>query len=48
MEAYEQCQHQSELLHLLAHGENEIKAGRGHDLDTVIAEAEGLLEAMQR
>ncbi|MCX5646051.1 MAG: hypothetical protein NTZ17_15435 [Phycisphaerae bacterium] len=41
-------QHELELLRLLARGEKEIEAGKGHDLDTVLAEADALLEEMQR
>jgi len=48
VEAYEHCQHELELLRLLARGEKEIRARRGHDLDTVLAEADALLEEMQR
>ena len=48
VEAYEQCQRELELLRLLARGEKEIQAGKGHDLDTVLAEADALLEEMQR
>jgi prevent-host-death family protein len=48
VEAYERCQRELELLRLLARGEKEIKAGKGHDLDAVLAEADALLEEMQR
>ena len=48
VEAYEQCQHELELLRLLARGEKEITAGKGPDLDAVLAEADALLEEMQR
>ncbi len=41
---YEQIQHNMELLRLLAKGEEEIQAGEGFDLDTVLAEADALLE----
>jgi prevent-host-death family protein len=43
IEAYEQSQHELELLRLLARGEREIEAGEGFDLDTVMKEAETLL-----
>ena len=43
MEAYERSEHERELLHLLARGEQEIKAGSGFDLDEVLAEADSLL-----
>jgi hypothetical protein len=41
-------QHELELLGLLAHGEKEIEEGKGHDLNAVFAEADALLEQMQR
>lgn len=44
MEAYEHSQHELELLRLLARGEKEIEAGKGYDLDTVLAEADSLLK----
>jgi len=40
--------HELELLRLLARGEKEIEAGTGYDLDAVFAEADALLEEMQR
>jgi len=43
LEAYERGEHERQLLHLLARGEQEIKAGKGFDLDEVLAEADGLL-----
>lgn len=42
-EAYERAEHDRELLRLLARGEKEIAAGKGHALDAVLAEADGLL-----
>ena len=48
VEAYEREQHELELLRLLACGEKEIEAGKGHDLDDVLAEAEALLQETQR
>jgi prevent-host-death family protein len=44
MEDYEHSQHELELLRLLARGEKEIEAGKGYDLDTVLAEADALLK----
>ena len=41
--AYERSEHERQLLHLLARGEQEITAGRGFDLDEVLAEADALL-----
>ena len=42
-EAYERSEHDRELLLLLARGEKEIAAGKGHSLDAVLAEADALL-----
>ena len=47
MEAYEHTQHELEILRLLARGEKEIEAGEGYDLNTVLAEADSLLEGMK-
>lgn len=44
MEAYEHSQHELELLRLLARGEKEIEAGKGYDLEAVLAEADSLLQ----
>jgi len=44
MEAYEHSQHELEILRLLARGEKEIEAGKGYDLDAVLAEADSLLK----
>jgi len=44
VEAYEHSQHEREILHLLARGEKEIKAGHGHELADVLAEADELLK----
>jgi len=44
MEAYENSQHELELLRLLARGEKEIEAGKGYDLEAVLAEADSLLK----
>jgi len=44
MEAYEHSQHELELLRLLARGEREIEAGKGYDLDVVLAEADSWLK----
>ena len=43
VEAYERSERDRELLHLLAKGEKEIEAGKGYDLDSVLAEADALL-----
>ncbi len=44
MEAYQHSQHELELLRVLARGEKEIEAGKGYDLDPVLAEADSLLK----
>ena len=44
VEAYEHSQHEREILLLLARGEKEIKAGKGHELAAVLAEADELLK----
>ncbi len=43
LEAYERSEHERQLLHLLAQGEQEITAGKGFDLEEVLAEADTLL-----
>ena len=45
MEVYENSQHETDVLHLLARGEKEIEAGIGHELDDVLKEADRFLEA---
>jgi len=42
-ERYARTERELEILRLLARGEVEIEAGEGHDLDTVLAEADRLL-----
>ena len=42
-EAFEKAEHYRELLRLLAHGDKEIAAGKGYDLELVLAEADALL-----
>ena len=44
VEAYEYSQRELELLRLLARGEKEIEAGKGYDLDDVLADANALLK----
>jgi prevent-host-death family protein len=48
IEVYEHSQHELEILRLLARGEKEIEAGKGYDLNTVLAEADTLLNEIQR
>ncbi len=43
IEAYEAAEHERQLLRLLAKGDREIEAGKGFDLDTVLADADRLL-----
>jgi len=43
VDAYEESEHEKELLRLLVRGDREIENGQGYDLDTVLAEADALL-----
>jgi len=43
LEAYERSEHERQILRILARGEREIAAVKGHDLDEVLAEADRLL-----
>ncbi len=43
VEAFEQAEHERQLLRLLARGEREIKAGKGYTLEAVLREADALL-----
>lgn len=43
VEAYEKLARELELLRMLATGEREIEAGKGHSLESVMAEADDLL-----
>lgn len=43
VDAYEESEHEKELLLLLARGDSEIETGQGYDLDTVLAEADAIL-----
>jgi DNA-binding CsgD family transcriptional regulator len=43
MKAYEHAERERQILRLLARGEREIAAGKGHDLKIVLAEANSLL-----
>lgn len=42
-EAFEKAERDRDLLRLLAHGDKEIAAGKGYDLESVLAEADALL-----
>ncbi|MGH2569897.1 MAG: type II toxin-antitoxin system Phd/YefM family antitoxin [bacterium] len=44
IDAYERSRRERELLRLLALGEKEIGAGRGHSLASVLKEADALLD----
>ena len=43
MEEYERGEYERQFLRLLARGEKEIAAGKGFDLDTVLADADAIL-----
>ena len=43
VESYEEAEREREMLRRIARGEREIKAGRGHDLASVMADADKLL-----
>jgi len=45
MEVYKNAQDEMDILRLLAKGEKEIAAGKGHELDDVLKEADRYLEA---
>lgn len=44
MEVYEERERERELLRRIAQGEREIKAGKGHDLADVLADADKFLK----
>ncbi len=46
--AHERAERERELLRLLIRGEQEVMAGAGHDLDSVLAEADTVLAADRR
>jgi prevent-host-death family protein len=43
VEEYERSNHEREILRLLAHGDKEVAAGKGYDLEDVLKEAERIL-----
>jgi len=43
VDVYEKSRQEHEILKLLAKGEREIAAGKGYDLDDVLAQADALL-----
>lgn len=44
LDAYERSRQELEILRLLARGENEIASGKGYSLDSVLKEADEILE----
>jgi len=44
VDAYEKFEHDKEILRLLTQGEREIEAGKGYDLDIILAEADALIK----
>jgi len=48
MQAYEESQHELDILRLLARGEKEIEAGAGYELDEVLKEADRFLKKARR
>ncbi len=43
IDEHDRTEHERQLLYLLARGEADIHAGKGHDLETVLAEADEIL-----
>jgi prevent-host-death family protein len=43
VEEYERSEYEKQILRFLARGEKEIAAGKGYDLESVLAEADALL-----
>ena len=43
VDEHERSEHERQLLYILARGESEIAAGKGHELDDVLAEADKIL-----
>lgn len=43
VESYERTERELEILKRIARGEKEVRSGKGHDLDDVMADAEALL-----
>jgi hypothetical protein len=41
---YEKTKHDLQLLRLLVNGEAEVAAGKGHDLDSVLADAAKIIK----
>ena len=45
LDAYERFRQEREILRLLARGDNEIALGKGYSLDSVLKDADEMLEA---
>lgn len=43
VEEYERSEHEREILRLLVQGDKEVAAGKGHDLEDVLKEADRIL-----
>lgn len=43
IESYERTERELEILKRIARGEKEVRSGKGHDIDDVMADAEALL-----
>jgi PHD/YefM family antitoxin component YafN of YafNO toxin-antitoxin module len=43
VDEHERSEHERQLRYILARGDAEVRAGKGHDLDEVLAEADELL-----
>ena len=44
VDSFERSEQERQLLRALARGDKEIRAGHGHDLDSVLAEADRMLK----
>jgi prevent-host-death family protein len=44
VESYERTERELEILKRIARGEKDLRAGKGHDLDDVMADADDLLD----
>lgn len=47
VQSYEQVERERQILHHLLRGEREIAAGKGYDLESVLADADALLSGSQ-
>jgi len=46
IKAYEQAQHELDILRFLARGEKEIQAGAGYNLEDILEEGDSLLKSI--